>query len=422
MWIGTGNRLGYRFSPFKSSIAALQHHAFQLPSDILRPVCRSTALSPSVEITIVADEPHHFYNRMSIGRVIYNKTSMEGMYLVPDTWYQDNSVSVWLNTVAVSIDREKKSVQLGTGETLEYDRLVMATGAKAATPAPAFLSHDNAFVLRTAVDAQAVRAAVQRIHARHAIVIGGGVLGIEAAEAMTHLGMRATILHRGKRLMDRQIDAGGAQLLAGYLSHQGIDTITECKVAEYQGNGRLRAVRVENGRVLEADIFIACTGIAPNVEAARDAGLNIGRGIVVDACMRTSDPDIFAVGDVAEVGKGAAGLWPVAVDQGRIAVSAILGAEIQASEPRIVLQLKSDGIDLRSFGTIEPAPDDCEVLTATGGGSIWWRLVLRGSSVVGAVFVGPRGSSKDLTKLLQSGADFTDFLPALRQGELTLTK
>ena len=138
--------------------------------------------------------------------------------------------------------------------------------------------------------------------------------------------------------------------------------------------------------------------------------------------MRTSDPDIFAVGDVAEVGKGAAGLWPVAVDQGRIAVSAILGAEIQASEPRIVLQLKSDGIDLRSFGTIEPAPDDCEVLTATGGGSIWWRLVLRGSSVVGAVFVGPRGSSKDLTKLLQSGADFTDFLPALRQGELTLTK
>ena len=368
-----------------------------------------------------ADEPHHFYNRMSIGRVIYTMTSMEGMYLVPDSWYKDNNVTVWLNTVAEAIDRTAKSVRLGTGEFLEYDRLVLATGAKAAPPGPDFLGRDNAFVLRSAADAQAVRAAVQRYGAKKAIVIGGGVLGIEAAEAMTHLGLKATILHRGKRLMDRQLDAGGAQLLTVYLAHQGIDTITECRVAGFDGDELLRAVRLEDGRVLEADLFVACAGIAPNIQLARDARLEIGRGIKVDASMRTSDPHIFAVGDVAEVVKGPGGLWPVAVDQGRVAVTAMLNGEASAAVPRIVLQLKSDGIDLRSFGSVDPVPEGCEVLTSTGGG-IWWRLVVRGGDVIGAVFVGPRGSSKELTKVLQAGTDLTGFLPALRQGELKLGK
>ena len=377
--------------------------------------------STSVQITLVADEPHHFYNRMSIGRVIYNQTSMDGMYLVPDSWYKDNQVTVWLNTVAAAIDRAARTVRIGTGENLAYDRLVLATGAKAAAPGSGFLGHRNAFVLRSAADAQAIRGAVQRLGAKKAIVIGGGVLGIEAAEAMTHLGLRVTILQRGKHLMDRQLDAEGAQLLTTYLAQQGIDTITESRVAGFDADEQLRAIRLEDGRVLEADLFIGCAGIVPNSELARDAGLEVGRGIKVDACMRTSDPSIYAVGDVAEPAQGIAGLWPVAVDQGRAAVAAMLGGETRAAEPRIVLQLKSEGIDLRSFGALDPVPQECEVLTAASGGILWWRLVLRGGQAIGAVFVGPPGSSKELTKLLQSGAAFSAFLPALRRGELRLT-
>lgn len=377
--------------------------------------------SPSVQITVVAEEPHHFYNRMSIGRVIYNQTSMDGMYLVPNDWYKENNIAEWLNTVAVAIDRSAKTVRLGTGESLAYDRLVLATGAKAAPPGAGFLGRSNAFVLRSAADAQAIRATIQRQGAKKAIVIGGGVLGIEAAEAMTHLGLRVTILQRAKRLMDRQLDAEGARLLTTYLGHQGVEAITECRVAGFEGDERLRAVRLEDGRLLEADLFLACAGIQPNTELAQAAGLAVGRGIKVDAGMRTSDPDIFAVGDVAEV-SGPGGLWPVAVDQGRAAVAAMLGSEPSATELRIVLQLKSDGIDLRSFGSFDPVPDGCEVLTAAEGGSAWWRLVLRGGTAIGAVFVGPPGSSKELTKLLQAGTDMTEFLPALRQGELALAK
>jgi NADPH-dependent 2,4-dienoyl-CoA reductase/sulfur reductase-like enzyme/ferredoxin len=378
--------------------------------------------SPSVQITVVAEEPHHFYNRMSIGRVIYNQTSMDGMYLVPDSWYKENRVTVWLNTVAVAIDRTAKAVRLGTGESLDYDRLILANGAKAAAPGPGFAGHANGFVLRSAADAQSIRAAIQRFGAKKALVIGGGVLGIEAAEAMTHLGLRVTILQRGRRLMDRQLDAEGARLLTTYLAHRGIDTITECSIAGFEGGERLHAVRLEDGREIAADLFLACAGIEPNTGLASDAGLVVGRGIKVDARMRTSDPDIFAAGDVAEARMGSGGLWPVAVDQGRAAVAGMLGDETRTAEPKIVLQLKSEGIDLRSFGSIDPVPEGSEVLIANSGGLVWWRLVLRGGTVIGAVFVGPPGSSKELTKRLQNDANLTEFLPALRQGNLALSK
>ena len=309
--------------------------------------------SPSVQITVVAEEPHHFYNRMSIGRVIYTQTSMDGMYLVPDNWYKDNKVTEWLNTVAVAIDRTAKTVRLGTGESLDYDRLVLATGAKAAPPGPDFLGRGNGFVLRSAADAQSIRAAIQRDGAKKAIVIGGGVLGIEAAEGDGRdLALRVTILQRAKRLMDRQLDTEGALLLnKDTVAHQGIEAITDCRVAGFDGDERLRAVRPEDGRVLAADLFLACAGIQPNTDLAQGAGLAVGRGIKVDACMRTSDPNIFAVGDVVELAQGPGGLWPVAVDQGRAAVASMLGIATQAAQPRIVLQLKSDGIDLRSFGS-----------------------------------------------------------------------
>ena len=212
------------------------------------------------------------------------------------------------------------------------------------------------------------------------------------------------------------------QLLTLYLANGGVDTLTECRVAGFEGKEWLDAVRLEDGRVLAADLFLACAGIEPNAQLAREAGLAAGRGIKVDACMRTSDPHIFAAGDVAEPATGPAGLWPIAVDQGRTAVAAMLGAPMPPAQARIMLQLKSEGIDLRSFGTLDPVPDGCEVLTATGGGVAWWRLVLRGGIAIGAVFVGPPGSSKELTRLLQNGGDLTEFLPALRQGELTLVR
>ncbi|MBI3156937.1 MAG: FAD-dependent oxidoreductase [Burkholderiales bacterium] len=406
--------------------------------------------SPTLAIDVVAGEPHHFYNRMSLGRVVYNRQAMQGMYLLPDSWYAEHGINVWLNTVAVGIDRAARTVQLGTGETLPYDRLVLATGASASAPSPEYADCSNAFVLRSAAHAQAIRAAVQQgqqgqpgppgppgrpapsRRLRRAVVIGGGVLGVEAAEALHHLGLEVTLVHRGARLMDRQLDAEGAQRLAAFLENSGIAVLIEARLARFEiDGGRIQAMRLEDGRRVEGEIFVACAGVKPDVALASDAGLAVGRGVKVDARMTTDDPAIFAVGDVAEPPvPGPAGLWPVAVQQGRIAAEALLDAAPPAGAARvappseaarIVLQLKSEGIDLRSFGELDAVPEGAEVLSADPTDVAWWRLVVQGGRALGAVYVGPPGTSQALTRALQAGADLTPCLAALRQRRLDLS-
>lgn len=375
--------------------------------------------SASVDITLIADEPHHFYNRMAIGRVIYSASSMDGMYLVPDDWYKSNRITVFLNTAARSIDRSAKLVHLGTGEALPYDRLVLATGARAAQPVPGFTEYSNAFVLRTAGDAQSIRAAIQQRGAKHAVVIGGGVLGIEAAEAMANLGLKVSILQRGRRLMDKQLDAEGAQVLTKYLGDRGIEVVPDCKQFEIVADAdSLTMLKPDDGREYAADVYVACAGIVPEMELARSAGLDVGRGIKTDAAMQTSDANIFAVGDVVDAGAGIGGLWPVAVSHAHRAVASMLGTPGADGQQPIVLQLKSDGIDLRSFGKIDPVPVEAEVMTAKGG-ETWWRLVILNGAAIGAVLVGPPGSARSLTRMLQEQADFTPYLDSLRQGKLS---
>ena len=377
------------------------------------------SLSASVEIDVVTDESLHFYNRMALGRIIYNRRSMDGLFLVPEAWYAENRVNVWLNTVASRIDRDARLLHLGTGESLPYDRLVLATGAAAAPPGPGFSGFGNSFVLRTAVDAQAIRATAQRLGARTALVIGGGVLGVEAAEALHHLGLRVTLLHRGNRLMDRQLDDQGARYLATYLADSGIQVLTGVRMAGFDGDTLLRVLRLEDGRQLAADVFVACAGIVPNIALARAAGLAVGRGVRVDMGMRTSDPAILAVGDVAEPqAAGPTGLWPVAVEQGRVAVASVLGQALQPRESRIVLQLKSEGVDLRSFGDVNTVPEGAQVLSADGGATAWWRIVVRDDHVQAAVYVGPPGSARTLTRLLQTDGALPELLAALRQGDV----
>jgi nitrite reductase (NADH) large subunit len=375
-------------------------------------------VSQTVEITIVADEFHHFYNRMAIGRVVYGRTAMDGLQLLPDEWYAQNKIDVWRNTVVRSIARRAKQVRLATGDALSYDRLVLATGAQAAEPAPNYSSYPNAFLLRTAADAQAIRACVQTRGARRAVVIGGGVLGIEAADALRHLGLEVTILQRADHLMDQQLDAKGGAMLAEYLADMHIRVETGATVASLEAEAALKAMHLSDGRTIEGDLFVACAGVRPNVELARDCGLEVERGVLVDSAMRTTrDTNIFAVGDVAQPPGGARGLWTVAAAQAKTAVANMIG-EVQAYEPsHPLVQLKCDAVDVRSFGEIDPeAP--AETIEASPHGDAWWRFVLRDGALIGALYVGPPGSARDFTRIVQSGVSIAPVLDDLRTGQI----
>jgi nitrite reductase (NADH) large subunit len=374
--------------------------------------------SRSLDICMVTEEEHPFYNRMALGQVVAGHSNIDELYLKPDSWFAENRVRVLLGTRAVSIDRLAKRLVLDSGQALDYDRLILATGATARLPDPSFLARTNAFVIRSAADAQSIRTFVEERAARSAVIIGGGVLGIEIAEALHELGLAVTILNRSARLMDRQLDAEGAQMLTRYLNKMDIRIETDASVDGFEGDFSYRAVRLRDGRVIAADLFVACMGTLSNNDLATASGLAVGAGIRVDATMRTSDPNIYAVGDVAELPGAVTGLWPVATAQARTAVAAILGESCRYEEPRVLLRLKSKGADVRSFGNVNVEGDGCEIITAPPFSVAWWRVIIRDGAILGAAFVGPPGSASPIAKLLQAQAVPDPLLAEIRDGRL----
>ena len=374
--------------------------------------------SPGVQIDVVGNEPFAFYNRMGIARLVVDKGGLEALQLVPPDWPEKQRVSVHRGVVAQRIDRAERRVHLAGGRVLAYDKLVLATGARSVTPDEDFLKHRNAFVLRSAEDAQAIRHYVDRAKARRAVVVGGGVLGVETADALHHLGLKVTLLQRGDRLMNSQLDAQGGAMLQGYLESLGIQVVTQAAVLRYEGQPMLQAAQLAHGPRVKGDLFVAALGIRANTFLAEQAGLALAdNGIRVDSRMRSSDPDVLAVGDVAELQGTPRGLWPIGSAHAATAAATILGDDIPYATPRIVLQLKCEGIDLRSQGDIRPREGD-ENFQARADGAAWWRLVVRHGQLAGGLYVGPPGSAKAFTKLLQQPQDLAPLRQALRAGSL----
>ena len=377
-------------------------------------------LSPSCTIELVAREPELFYNRMAIARLLYGRSAMAGLYLQTPDWQDKKNISVWLNTSVTSIDPQPRSVQLGTGESLPYDKLVLAQGSRAAAPDVPGADLPGCFVLREARDAINIRAYRQSHSCRTAVVVGGGVLGIEAADAMRQLGLEVTILQRSSRLMNRQLDDRGSSILTRYLQGLGVHVITGVEVVRCEGGDRLTGITLTDGQVIEADIMVACAGIIPNIQIAANAGLATNHGIIVDRAMRTSDPDILAIGDVAELPGAAGGLWAVSSTQGRLAAATLFGKAMDYDEPNTMVSLKVEGIDIRGYGHIAPQSETEEILVdPTNDDDTHRAIVTDGQRLIGAIFVGPPGTGNPVTELVERRHDISDLLIELRSGNWT---
>jgi NADPH-dependent 2,4-dienoyl-CoA reductase/sulfur reductase-like enzyme/ferredoxin len=352
---------------------------------------------PDCTIDVVAAEPHPLYNRMGISRLIYGRSAMLGLHLLPDAWYDDNRVTCWLNTRALEIDRGAGEVLLGTGERLAFDRLILATGSEARVPAIPGFGAAGTFVLRTASDALAIREYVQREGVEHAVVAGGGLLGLEAAYAIHKLGLRTTVLERSRWLLRRQLDAASGALLRSYLENLGIEVLVGAEAAGLEPG----AVALSDGRRVDAGVFLVAAGIEPAVDLARRAGLDLARGVLVDDHLRTSDERIFAVGDLAEWRDSVLGLWPVAVEQAEVAAENAVGGSRRYAGTVPVTMLKVVGVELLSVGRIE-GPD--EVVDADETSLRYRKLVLdEDGRAVGAILLGHPELAPAVTAAVRQG-------------------
>jgi nitrite reductase (NADH) large subunit len=372
---------------------------------------------PNCEIHLIGRERHHLYNRMGISRLVYGRSAMQGLYLMAEDWYDEHEITCWLNTVVLRIDTAARKVELGTGETLDYDRLILAMGSSSQVPRLEGFGLPGTFVLREAEDAMEVRAYVQDCRAKRAVVGGGGLLGLEAGYALHKLGLDVSILERGDYLLRRQLDPRAAEFLRSYLEGLGMKVVVRAETAAIQGDGRAQQVVLKDGRTLPCETFLVCVGIVPNVELAREAGITVNRGIVVDDHMRTSTPDVYAAGDVAEYGGDVPGLWPSAVAQAEVAALNAVGADrvYQPLVPSTILKVV--GIDLTSIGRFMPKTEaDIVIVQEDLAEHRYRKLVISDGRIVGTILLGYPRNAPAVSAAIKQQVDVSGHLDALRAG------
>ncbi|WP_062442540.1 NAD(P)/FAD-dependent oxidoreductase [Herbidospora daliensis] len=284
-------------------------------------------------VTLLGAEHERPYERPPLSKgYLQGAAELEKVYVHPEGWYREHDVDLRLGTAATAIDRAAREVVLGTGERVAYEKLLIATGA---TPRPLPFEGadlDGVHYLRTVADSQALKAAFA--HGGGVVVIGGGWIGLETAAAARKAGCDVTVIEPEPTPLHRTLGPEMGQVFAGVHRRNGVDLRLGAKVARLAGDGHVREVILESGEAIPADEVIGGIGAAPNVELARDAGLEIGSGILVDAALRSSDPDIFAAGDVAEAFNPLLNRrirvehWANALNQGPVAAKAMLGQDV----------------------------------------------------------------------------------------------
>lgn len=344
-------------------------------------------------ITVIGEERAPAYNRILLSPWLAGETEREALTLRDTGWYADQGVDLILGERVIDVDRAQRHVMTDSGRVLAYDRLVLATGSRPAMPdvpgtaltgIHGFRDLDDAAALTHAADAATP-------DGNRAVVVGGGLLGLEAAEGLRKRGMQVTVLQRSQQLMNRQLDITAATLLQDELERRGLEVITGAQLSGFDGDaeGNVRAVQLADGRRLAADCVVVAAGITPNAELGTWMGLTMARGIVVDAWLTSSDPAIHALGECCEFEGRTYGLVEPIWRQVEVLAARLCHDSVEGYvEAPTATKLKVSGVSLYAFGPIEPDAGH-EVLTYHDPQhGDYRRLLLRNNRLEGAVLYG----------------------------------
>ncbi|WP_198137043.1 nitrite reductase large subunit NirB [Nitrobacter hamburgensis] len=358
-------------------------------------------------ITVFGAEPHVNYNRIMLSGVLAGDKTVEEIVINSREWYAQNDIALITGDAVTRIDRGDRMVHSASGLSVHYDRLLVATGSRPVAPPIPGLSLPGVCAFRDIADVETMLA-VSREH-RRAVVIGGGLLGLEAAWGLKQRGMKVALVHLMPTLMERQLDAAAGQMLQRDLDGRGIAFFTNGQTEEIVGKHRAEGVTLADGRFVPADLVVLAVGIRPNIDLARNAELEVNRGIVVSDDMRTSDPAIFAVGECVEHRGKVFGLVAPIWDQAKVCAARMAGDENALFVSRdISTSLKITGVDVFSAGALCAASEhDDEITLRDDRRGIYKKIVLRDGRLVGAVLYGDVTDGQWYLQLMRDKEDIS---------------
>jgi nitrite reductase (NADH) large subunit len=357
------------------------------------------------EITVIGAEPHPNYNRILLSAVLAGEKTLDEIVINPNSWYDRHAIRLIAANRAAAIDRAARTVALADGTAVPYDKLLLATGSRPLAPPIPGLGLPNVRAFRDIADVEAMIAAAR--NDRRAVVIGGGLLGLEAAWGLKRRGMSVALVHLMPTLMERQLDAAAGELLQRELDARGIVFFTNSQTEEILGTDRAEAVVLADGRRIPADLVVLAVGIRPNVELARTAGLDVNRAILVGDDMGTSDPDIHAVGECIEHNGQVFGLVAPIWDQASVCGARLAGdAAAVYVPPPVFTSLKITGVDVFSAGALAAADEaDEEITLHDAKRGLYKKVILRDDKVVGSVLYGSVADGPWYVELMRDKVD-----------------
>ena len=351
-------------------------------------------------IAVIGDEPRLAYNRVLLSSVLAGETASHDIELRPASWWGDRGVTLKYGCVATEIDVGRRELKIANEESIGFSRLVLATGSmplRLNVPG-ADLAGVHTFRDSRDVDMLLTLAAQKK----RVVVVGGGLLGLEAAYGLSKAGSSVTLLHLMDRLMERQLDAPAAELLKSLVERKGVRVLLNANTARLHGETRVEGIELSDGRRIDADAVVFAAGIRPNIALAKDAGIPVNRGVVVDDVMQTGAPDIFALGECAEHRGICYGLVEPAYEQARVLARHLAGRTAAYNGSVVATNLKVSGVSVFSAGDFMGADGSEAIVLNDVRHGTYKKLVISDGCLVGAVLVSDVGDALWYLELIRN--------------------
>jgi nitrite reductase (NADH) large subunit len=370
--------------------------------------------SPQAEISVLSREAELPYYRLNLTRYLAGEVESEALPIHPRAWYDENRITLHLAAELQALEADRHRLLLRDQTRIEYDRLILAMGAHPFVPPIPGVNRENVYTLRMRLEAENLLGRIAP--GLNCVVIGGGILGLEAAGALARHGVKVTLLEGFDWLLPRQLNRPAGEYLAERVRELGIAFVPGARIKHLDGDDQVRSVVLATGEAFPAELVLITAGVRSNTYLARLAGLDVNNGIIVDNHLRTSDPDIYAVGDVCEHQGVSYGTWAPAQYQGSIAGMNAAGANVTfAGIPRSNL-LKVLGVDLFSIGNVHPDDGSYQTFEWQMGRSYSY-YVFRDNRLVGAILLGDATLSALLKKLIENQTSCIDLLKQAENGD-----
>jgi nitrite reductase (NADH) large subunit len=373
-------------------------------------------LDSSGEITVLTDEAAPFYSRIRLIEYLAKEAAGKDITIYKDEWYKKNGIKLMLSTTASGIDKDNRQIKTGKGDLLEYDKLLIATGGFSFVPPIPGSGKKGVFTLRTIEDANEIISYAEGI--KKVILIGGGILGLEAGNSLRKTGHDISVVEFFPRLLPRQMDPDGAEMLKAQMEGMGFSFYLGAKTREITGDDKAWGVLLEDGTKIDGDLIIMSAGVRPRAEMAEKSGLTIKRGVVVNDRMETGTKDIYAAGDLIEHRERSYGIWPAARKQGEVAGINMAGGSALYEGTTMANILKVAGIDLASAGDIDADGKFDSIVEKDKERYIYKKLVIKENILSGCILYGDVSGYKKILRAIDEKKNIGNIRKELREWDL----